>query len=418
MEPTLGWVLLSKEALKRAEDHLRDGEQGVRDEIGFLSIHQAYADRFFPGTSVLQTRLRYVLFVPWIYNDAVRNTGHQSINRFIQDQEQKLTKRLRDNYKDDGSNSDGFGIIGRRAYPKPTAQPPSMIYWTALRTWGILRPLSDGSFPSRRTVHRILDHNRSMGNRLALQDDDKNPLEESQHLFVSLPESPKEWKNAKSPINFDLIKEEMKFLQQRLSGVDRPYEAGIPSLLARLAEKNVMVAEIDYPWHRIIQQYADAEDKTALKRAGQASALAAIGRAIYAALVEQICEKEDQRPVSTEHRDWLVQTIVKYRETALKLDTQALLHDISHIASTSILEVLQETQRCLAKQSKIFDLRELYQQVEMARKGNRARLSRTRAAKERRVEWNTDKNPHPFAAPLHYRWPNVRRLLGDLRGGL
>ncbi|WP_316397066.1 hypothetical protein [Bradyrhizobium sp. 33ap4] len=26
---------------------------GVRDEIGFLTIHQRYADRFFPGTSVL-----------------------------------------------------------------------------------------------------------------------------------------------------------------------------------------------------------------------------------------------------------------------------------------------------------------------------------------------------------------------------
>jgi len=58
---------LSPDAIRRAEARLREEIQGVRDEIGFLFLHQAYADRFFPGTSVQQTRLRYALFVPWIY---------------------------------------------------------------------------------------------------------------------------------------------------------------------------------------------------------------------------------------------------------------------------------------------------------------------------------------------------------------
>jgi hypothetical protein len=53
--------------LRRAERQLSGAGEGVRDEIGFLIIHQRYADYFFPGTSVLHTRLRYVLFVPWIY---------------------------------------------------------------------------------------------------------------------------------------------------------------------------------------------------------------------------------------------------------------------------------------------------------------------------------------------------------------
>ena len=67
MQPSLGWTLLSREALRKAEKNLDDVQQGVRDEIGFLALHQGYADRFFPGTSVLQTRLRYVFFVPWTY---------------------------------------------------------------------------------------------------------------------------------------------------------------------------------------------------------------------------------------------------------------------------------------------------------------------------------------------------------------
>lgn len=66
MQSSFGWTLLSRDALRRAETQLRDDVEGVRDEIGFLSLHQAYADRFFPGMSVLHTRLRYVLFVPWM----------------------------------------------------------------------------------------------------------------------------------------------------------------------------------------------------------------------------------------------------------------------------------------------------------------------------------------------------------------
>ena len=66
MEPCIGWTLLSRDVLRRAETHLREDVEGVRDEIGFLSLHPAYADRFFPGTSVLHTRLRYAPFLPWL----------------------------------------------------------------------------------------------------------------------------------------------------------------------------------------------------------------------------------------------------------------------------------------------------------------------------------------------------------------
>ena len=37
---------------------------------GIGSIRDALADSLFPGTSVLQTRLRYVLFIPWLMQRA------------------------------------------------------------------------------------------------------------------------------------------------------------------------------------------------------------------------------------------------------------------------------------------------------------------------------------------------------------
>ena len=41
-------------------------EKGTVDELGFAPIRDAFADHLFPGTSTIQTRARYFLFVPWI----------------------------------------------------------------------------------------------------------------------------------------------------------------------------------------------------------------------------------------------------------------------------------------------------------------------------------------------------------------
>ena len=43
-----------------AGGRLASGEQDVGDEISFLLIHQDFAGRFFPGTSVLHTRVPYL----------------------------------------------------------------------------------------------------------------------------------------------------------------------------------------------------------------------------------------------------------------------------------------------------------------------------------------------------------------------
>ena len=78
----VGWVLLSREAVGRAEEALSLDSRGVRDEVGFLALHQGFADRFFPGTSVLHTRLRYALFVPWLMKRVAAKGGADLPRRF------------------------------------------------------------------------------------------------------------------------------------------------------------------------------------------------------------------------------------------------------------------------------------------------------------------------------------------------
>lgn len=63
LEIPYGWVELSGTALRRLRGELEEGNDGVVDEMGVLAIHDAYAERFFPGTSVLHARPRHVFFV-------------------------------------------------------------------------------------------------------------------------------------------------------------------------------------------------------------------------------------------------------------------------------------------------------------------------------------------------------------------
>ena len=97
MRPALGWAGLSRSALKRAEAQLVADSEGVRDEVGVLALHTAYANRFFPGTSVQQTRLRYTLFVPWQIMALLRERVQSGQARRELDQaELNLARRLPD----------------------------------------------------------------------------------------------------------------------------------------------------------------------------------------------------------------------------------------------------------------------------------------------------------------------------------
>ena len=121
LEPALGWTYMSRDALARAKAQMDEESTGVRDEIGFLTIHQRYSDLFFPGTSVLHTRARYALFVPWLFEDLAEYTG-PAARRALQEKERVLAGRLRNQPGED--DPDRRGTIGALRYPKPSSQPP------------------------------------------------------------------------------------------------------------------------------------------------------------------------------------------------------------------------------------------------------------------------------------------------------
>ena len=380
---------------------------GVRDEIGFLFLHQAYADRFFPGTSVQQTRLRYALFVPWLYQKVAafdkQRHRRQAIEKLILEEEVGLTGKLLNSGESDG-------VIGRRVYPqrRPSSQPATMVYWSALSSWGLLRKLDDGSAPSRTSVHRLLG---SAWTKSSVLDDDGVPMEEAHGLFATMPSPPKSWPNHGQPVTFRLVGDEESFLRKQLLATRR-FGTREPSLLARLAEDPERVRAANAPWRRAVIGAADTEDKLAMERAHRAASLAAIGRAIYSALVEALRNDRDGLETSALHRTHLGQAISQYRQDALDLEIELVRKDAPDLPDFFV-KVLEQTQLWLKRSSDPTSLRDLYASMEQRRKGNRARLVATPLGRQRRAEWNNEK--HPLAVPLHYRWSNVKRLLLDLQ---
>jgi hypothetical protein len=181
--------------------------------------------------------------------------------------------------------------------------------------------------------------------------------------------------------------------------------------LARLVEERLPVADIDTPWADSILAVASVEDRRALLLAKNMSALAGIGRAVYAALVEQL-KANGSTDYPVRHRDHLDEMVTVHGKAARALDIDQLKALIPGL-STQLLEVLNATQQWLNSKTSAFTvLQHIYANAEELRKGARARLASSLAGLKRRAEWESDE--HPLAEPLHYRWRNVRTLLTDL----
>jgi hypothetical protein len=182
MKPTLGWTMLSREEMRQAE-RLAGGEQDTRDEIGFLLIHQGFADRFFPGTSVLHTRVRYALFVPWLFLHAAANRPRGSdLDSAIRRELIRLAIRL--------NKGEKYDVIGGDKPGQLTSQPPDRVYWTALRQWGLLLP-SAGS--RSEALRRLVAAARAT----PLDDDGGKLDDDSTEVFCTLPKPPRGWEDAK-----------------------------------------------------------------------------------------------------------------------------------------------------------------------------------------------------------------------------
>lgn len=228
MVSTFTWLDHSDTERQRfleAIDRFKETE--TRDELGLGSIRDAFADLFFPGTSVIQTRARYFLFVPWMYlHLEARKTSSAEIEAKARRAETRLIQVLK-------ASGDPAGTLGARA-GETLKRLPSNVYWLGLRAWKIR--LFDGS---QDDYHRSLDRFYSLAAAVRHDDDGERLDGRLRHNWhTGLPEPPSEFPEAAT---FALPKDEARYLVERIQ------LAAPGSLLAFLARRG-RPADVDLAW--------------------------------------------------------------------------------------------------------------------------------------------------------------------------
>lgn len=106
-------------------------DDGTVDELGIGSIRDVLADTLFPGTSVLHSRARYLLLIPWLVQSAMKAPSAEAAVDRLRASEYQLIHALI-------AGQGPQGVIGARAKDQ-LKRLPSAAYWAALRRYQITR---------------------------------------------------------------------------------------------------------------------------------------------------------------------------------------------------------------------------------------------------------------------------------------
>ena len=216
MEPNIAWLDLTasdRDKMQRVLDLFK--EQGTVDEMGLGSLREALSTILFPGITSIQTRLRYVLFVPWIYKSMERR--RIPANRVAEEARRMEVRLIAPLAK-----TEEQGVIGVSARDK-LQRLPSSVYWGCIRRWGIFQHSR-----SQSGYHAQFKRLRDAAQFDDGADDPGVRWHGQANWHPRLPEPPKGFPEEAT---FDLTEPEAAFIQGRIE--DRC--AG--SLLARLASR-------------------------------------------------------------------------------------------------------------------------------------------------------------------------------------
>ena len=414
MTSRIGWIEISGAALGRLRRELAGESDGVVDEMGVGALHSGYADHFFPGTSVLQKRPRYLFFTCWNFlrlsefdSAAPPLERKELAEAWVRDQLRKAKQK---------------NIIGARV--ERPAQPVDFIYWTALKSWGFYRGVNRSTLVHQWDVivPRRVDATRELNPEAITE-------EPAAAFFVKAP--PRYWLRQRpgEDITFDLQRDEAEFLQKRLESLP-PCVLSEAAVLARASGPNGESVWTD----DVIREAARCRGETAMvERARRASSLALVVRATYAALVEQ---RRNETAASTQmaavkDRDHYVKKLAEIaagthseRETVLGLNLDSLREDIPRPDGT-LFRLFDHVRDRLTRVRKVSDVESVmldaatmkaFCAAEVRRKGlRRARLTNSVNGLARRIGF-TEKTL--TVSGIDYRWATVRMLLRDLHAGL
>lgn len=377
-------------------------EKGTLDELGVGQIRDAFADRFFPGTSTLHTRGRYLLFVPWIFTRLERKrVPSAKFDEWARWDQSQLVKSLI-------AGGQSTGVIGITARAS-IQTPPSAIYWSALRALGIMRfPHTYGSY-----VRSLEGHYRS--ERGALRSDDGELVEAStQTWHSSLPPAPS---SLLESVDFDFTRDEAEYIQERIV-TQQPN-----TLLAEFATSDEPLADVHFPWDHPVIPDVPAHLRADLAHAERFSLLAQGAYLLYNVMLAEAAVGAGMTAhegAPERYRDLVAKWSAEMTADAdlfAGWDIQQLWRSLAdfgrHIPLKTRHFIETWTRLALEGHATIVDNaagRRLIEERERQLKHSLARLQNRRALENWGGESSTGR--------LSYRWSNARQIIIDVRDGL
>ena len=399
MDATLTWLDLTardRDKMRHVLDLFK--EQGTIDEMGLGTLRDAFSDTLFPGTSTIQTRLRYALFIPWIYKQfEASGVTAGDIAARARAAELDLIVPLQ-------SSDDHEGTIGVRA-GSSLARLPSSVYWASLVRWGIFQyPQSQGWY------HTHFARLASQTARGVAADDPGVVALHRPNWHPRIPAPPTQFPN---DISFTLTRSEAEFLQGRIE------ERCAGTLLAWLAREGTEAPSDGYFWMDRAAYDAPEGIRRTIELARRFSLhvegmpllynllLAERRHAEHASdddLIERYRSNLDEWAAQeVEERTYDPNILWQFAATAGTRSPEPQRRFVEHwsrrVAEINPSKVVDDE-----------DLRRLIEFRERQLKGPRARLSNP----GRLLDWSGAVG----VGRMSFRWYQVRRLLTDLLRGL
>jgi hypothetical protein len=403
MPSTLSWIDHDSKARERTLRILSlFQEKESRDELGLGSVRDSFADQLFPGTSTIQTRLRYMLFVPWIYRTLEeKRLPTESFAIEAEKAERSLIEPLR-------RSDDNFGTIGGRS-GKGVLRLPGSVYWAGLGVWGIrLTPFSQDEY------HRRIDETYRRRNALkALEKDakaqgDDIDVEQRMAALSWHPRLPVPTEGFPLKVDFALCREEAEFIRDRI-------QVACPNSLLSFLALHWKPTDTQFPWEHPDYGSFSEQHKELLTHARLFSEVMHGAALSYNVQLARLRNHDD--------------FVAKHQASFDEWTTNLPLKEIRSWSTSRLWELTMNHGHTITPQTKFFvqqwidhickspnkllsddDALNLIKRREMKLKGTHSRFRNHSALKQ----WGGSSG----VGRLVYRWPNVKVLLNDLYLGM
>ncbi len=403
MPSTFSWLDYSEKDRQRAQRVIHSlREHDTRDELGIGTVRDALSDLLFPGTTTIQTRPKYFLLVPWVYQAVERwaTWEHRSLNDLKREARWRELNLLDHLMKAD----DKEGVIGREA-GKSLQRLPSSIYWNGMAVLGIR------VFPGSVTqLQRVLTQGR-VGRLMVQVEGDEAPTDGDGFWHAGMPMLPKHFPQGQT---LELNLEEASYLKDRILS-----RAG-GTLLAWLVGEGDFGEGAEAPWEHPLVGELPAGLARPLEHAQVFSGLMHGAAFLYNLMLAEKAENEERIDQHGENLAWWADQVVAWRAQLSVWDRQGFWATVRAVnrrippstqtfVNTWMDLALTTGDPSTLRNSKA--ARTLIEDRELRLKGyRRARLFEPRALEL----WSGDAGTRR----LVYRWDIVQAIVRDISAGL